>query len=171
MEAVWTRFVPAVQEVLRLIHKERILGDLVRVYSDLSEVFPKDPKARLYDPAVGGGALLDLGVYPITWQLMTLYEHPDNEFTYPQITSSFLKSPLTGVDDTTTVIGNYPKIRAQGIATTCLNVDTSPSYSVLIQGEKGDIIIPRRPQNPQEFYIELRGKEREVRKYPIPGLG
>jgi predicted dehydrogenase len=50
MEAMWTRFIPAVLEIQRLIHQEKVLGDIVRVFSDLSQDFPKDRKHRIYAP-------------------------------------------------------------------------------------------------------------------------
>jgi predicted dehydrogenase len=65
MEALWTRFVPAVVEADRLIREGRI-GQVRAVQGDLS--FARQPEAggRFYDPALGGGALLDLGVYPLS---------------------------------------------------------------------------------------------------------
>lgn len=67
MEAVWTRFFPISKEIQRLIHEEKVLGDIRRVYADLSMAFKRDPQSRLYNPDLGGGALLDLGIYPFTW--------------------------------------------------------------------------------------------------------
>jgi predicted dehydrogenase len=67
MEAVWTRFFPISREIQRLVHEEKVLGDIRRVYADLSMPFEKNPKSRLYNPELGGGALLDLGIYPFTW--------------------------------------------------------------------------------------------------------
>lgn len=171
MEAMWTRFIPAVLEIQRLIHQERILGKVTRVFSDLSSSFAKDPKHRIYARELGGGALLDVGIYPLTWQMLTLYQDPDNNRTLPEFVSTFTKSPLTGVDDSTVVIGNYNKIGAQGIATTTLLANTNPSYAVLIQGEKGDIRIPPATMNPSKFWIELHGQPSKQIDMPIPGLG
>lgn len=171
MEAVWTRFIPAVLEIQRLIHDEKILGRITRVFSDLSFPFEKDPSHRAFAPALGGGALLDIGIYALTWQLLTLYQHPDNARTLPEITSTFLKSPLTGVDNSTVIIGNYDKMGAQGIATCSMDAKTHPSYAVLIQGEKGDIRVPPLTMNPSRFTVELRGEEPQEKHFPIPGHG
>jgi hypothetical protein len=67
MEAVWTRFFPISKEIQRLIHEEKVLGEIRRVFADLSMVFKRDPNSRLYSPDLAGGALLDLGIYPFTW--------------------------------------------------------------------------------------------------------
>lgn len=77
MEAMWIRFFPIVLEIQRLLHKERVLGKLIRAQSDFGVHFDKDPKHRLLNPDLGGGALLDLGIYPLTWQMLTLFEDPE----------------------------------------------------------------------------------------------
>jgi hypothetical protein len=57
---------------------------------------------RILDPVLGGGALLDLGPYPLIWALLFLYENPKNEGRKPTtITGSMIKTPLTGVDSST----------------------------------------------------------------------
>lgn len=68
MEAMWMRFNPLIQQAVQLANSGAI-GDLIAVRADLSASFPYDPRHRLFDLAAGGGALLDLGVYPVhfTW--------------------------------------------------------------------------------------------------------
>lgn len=65
MEALWTRFQPAVQAAKEIVAWGRI-GEVVGVQSDLIAHREFDPTDRLFDPALGGGALLDLGVYPVS---------------------------------------------------------------------------------------------------------
>ncbi|GAB3625099.1 Gfo/Idh/MocA family oxidoreductase [Mariniluteicoccus endophyticus] len=66
MEAMWTRFQPVVVELRRLVEAGE-LGDVRRVEADLGAFRSFDPADRLFDPALGGGALLDLGVYPVSF--------------------------------------------------------------------------------------------------------
>jgi predicted dehydrogenase len=61
-EAMWPRYLPA-YDVLRQILADGLLGEIRSVVADLGEFFEPDPADRLFDPALGGGALLDLGVY------------------------------------------------------------------------------------------------------------
>jgi predicted dehydrogenase len=75
MEAMWTRFVPLVVQAREIIASGGI-GDVRTVIADLGFVAPRDPRHRLWDPALGGGALLDLGVYPVAFAQMVLGE-PD----------------------------------------------------------------------------------------------
>ncbi len=66
MEAMWTAFIPAVQRTLRLIADGRI-GDVKTVRADLSALRAFDASHRLFNPELGGGVLLDLGVYAVWW--------------------------------------------------------------------------------------------------------
>src|SRR5205809_1032631 len=63
MEAMWMRFNPLIRQAVDLA-RDGAIGDLISVHADLSAPFPFDPRHRLYDLAAGGGALLDLGIYP-----------------------------------------------------------------------------------------------------------
>jgi predicted dehydrogenase len=66
MEAMWTRFLPHMIRLRELI-AEGVLGELEGLVADHTQALPDDPRHRLNDPALGGGALLDLGVYPISF--------------------------------------------------------------------------------------------------------
>jgi predicted dehydrogenase len=66
MEAMWTRYLPQ-SDILRRLIADGVLGDIHEVVADFGSVAPYDPASRLWDPARGGGALLDIGVYPISF--------------------------------------------------------------------------------------------------------
>ena len=66
MEAVWTRFLPVYQRALDVVVSGE-LGDVRWVQADLGFAAARDPRARLWARAAGGGALLDLAVYTFTW--------------------------------------------------------------------------------------------------------
>lgn len=65
MEAMWTRFMPALAEVKRLIALGEI-GSVHQVVADFGFTATFGPEHRVYNPALGGGALLDLGIYPLS---------------------------------------------------------------------------------------------------------
>lgn len=71
MEALWTRFLPAVQRAKALVD-DGLIGEVLRAEAELA--FPRgyDPKNRLFDPKLGGGCLYDLGVYPLSLAIMFL---------------------------------------------------------------------------------------------------
>lgn len=95
MEAMWTRFLPAVV-ALREVVAEGRLGDLVAVHADFGVALPDDPEDRWFSPALGGGALLDLGVYPVSFASMLLGT-PAHVLAASDTTS-------TGVDSQTSAI-------------------------------------------------------------------
>lgn len=66
MEAMWTRFVPGVAAIRELV-ADGAIGQVRMVQGDLTAFRAFDPADRLFDPALGGGAVLDLGVYAISF--------------------------------------------------------------------------------------------------------
>jgi predicted dehydrogenase len=99
MEAMWTRFLPVMDDVRRLVHEEQALGDVHLLQADIGVVHDFDPSHRLFDPALGGGALLDLGIYPLAFAF-DLFGPPDD------VTSSVVIGE-TGVDEQCAVIFRY----------------------------------------------------------------
>lgn len=65
-EAMWTRYLPQA-DIIRQVLADGLLGDVRLVRADFGFVMPFDPTHRLWDPKLGGGALLDAGVYPISF--------------------------------------------------------------------------------------------------------
>jgi len=143
-EALWTRFFPLVKHLTKLLHEERILGNILRVVADFSIDFtPHGFNHRLYDPNLGGGSLLDLGVYPLTWAFLVLFDDPRNERTMPVVTASMMMTSGEGqdgwkgpVDEHTSVTLTFEKIRATAVLMSNLSVKTPHGSCVLIQGEK-----------------------------------
>ncbi|MFC7456596.1 Gfo/Idh/MocA family protein [Brachybacterium sp. GCM10030267] len=71
MEAMWARFLPQ-YDVLRQVIASGLLGEVIEVAADHGQSFPEDPAHRMYASELGGGALLDLGVYPVSFAQMVL---------------------------------------------------------------------------------------------------
>jgi predicted dehydrogenase len=99
MEAMWTRFLPVMADVRRLVTEEQVLGDVQQFRADIGLVQDFDPAHRLFDPALGGGALLDLGVYPMAFAF-DLFGPPD------ALTSSAIVGQ-SGVDEQCAVVFDY----------------------------------------------------------------
>ncbi|EJD48895.1 NAD(P)-binding protein [Auricularia subglabra TFB-10046 SS5] len=169
MEAVWTRFFPITREILRLLHEDKVLGNIQRVSGDFSLVFSRDPPGRLFKPELGGGALLDLGVYPITWNFLALYG--PNGHKKPRVSGSVLKAQGYDVDEFTTVNLVFDDAHAVGTATCSLSVHTPRAYCVAIQGEKGDLVVEWPPYRPETYVLQLKGAEPVRKTFPIPGHG
>jgi predicted dehydrogenase len=100
MEAMWMRFLPAIVHV-RQILAERTLGDIRMLSADFGLKFTFDPASRLFAPELGGGALLDLGVYPVSLASMV--------FGRPATIASIAAMGRTGVDDQSGILFRYPQ--------------------------------------------------------------
>ena len=66
LEAMWTRWLPHMTRIRQII-ADGVLGEVRSLHADHSQLLPADPAHRLNDPRLGGGALLDLGVYPVSF--------------------------------------------------------------------------------------------------------
>jgi len=95
MEAMWARFLPHVVQVRELL-AAGALGDLRLVIADHCQWIPGDPSHRLLAPELGGGALLDLGIYPVSFASMVLGT--------PTSVTAVSDPASTGVDATTSVL-------------------------------------------------------------------
>ncbi len=98
MEAMWTKFIPATQQILRWIAAGRI-GDVRLIQAHLSFDLPYSESSRVYQPHLGGGALLDLGVYPASLVYMILGQ-PDQLLSHAHLHQ-------TGVDELNSAIWIY----------------------------------------------------------------
>ena len=98
VEAMWTRFLPTMVRV-REILAAGTLGEIVYLTAEHGQWFAEDPAHRLFAPSLGGGALLDLGVYPMSFAHMVLGT--------PARITAVSEPAFTGVDRTTSVILQY----------------------------------------------------------------
>ena len=132
MEAMWVRFHPLVTQVSQLL-ADGVIGDVIGVRADLSKRFEFDASHRLFDLAAGGGALLDLGVYPaaVVW---TWLGRPDTV----QATGSL--SP-TGSDLSVGLQWGYADGRLAQLY--CSAAGDSP-FAALVTGTRGWISLEPR---------------------------
>ena len=143
IEAMWTRFLPHI-EIVRKIINSNVLGNIHTLQADHGQRLSESNKPRLWDPALGGGALLDLGIYVVSFAHLILGV-PD------KITA---KSNFTdkGVDEQTSAIFEY-KNGAQAILNTTLR-NSTPCRAV-ISGVNGWLEIDRTFYNPAAMRVVL----------------
>jgi len=121
MEAMWTRFLPHVA-VIRDWIARGVLGDLVTVTADHGQWFAEDAEFRLFAPELGGGALLDLGVYPVSFASMILGT--------PSRIVSISDPAFTGVDAQTSMVFGYQS-GAQAVLTCTLRAKSPTRASIV----------------------------------------
>lgn len=181
MEALWTRFQPAILE-LKKIAEEGTLGDPVLVHADLSGDFDIEnipTTHRILDPKLGGGALLDLGPYPFVWSMIALFEHPKNKRSLPSVSASMLKTPITGVDSSTSFTLTFSSnLRAQAILSCSITLPPASGPSVIIRYRNGNIHVPSPIYCPSSFtvqYFDRPGSgvvvREETRRFKYQGGG
>jgi predicted dehydrogenase len=110
VEAMWTRFLPTMLRV-REILAAGTLGPITYLTAEHGQWFPSDPSHRLFAPSLGGGAFLDLGIYPVSFAHLVL--GPPSRIT------AVSDPAFTGVDATTSAVLQYPG-GAHAVVTTSL---------------------------------------------------
>jgi len=112
----------------------------------------------MLDPTLGGGALLDLGPYPLVWAIIALYENPDNKRAPPsKITGSMVKTPITNVDSSTAFILDFESIHAQAILSCGLTISHNDP-SVTIRFRNGNILLKGPPYKPTMLTVQYFDK-------------
>lgn len=159
MEAMWTAFFPAIQGALADLRSGR-LGEPRLVTADFSYKTTAGPESRLFNPALGGGALLDIGIYTVALAEMVFGEEPSAIYTS-------WTAAATGVDESAAFILDYgPGQRA--ILSTSLAFD-APQVA-LVAATGGTIQIPDRFSQP-DSYVRETGGQRETITFDRQGYG
>jgi predicted dehydrogenase len=155
VEAMWTRFLPHIDVVRRCLVDE-LLGEVKAVEADHGQLLYPDGPQRLADPALAGGALLDLAIYPISFAYLVL-----GEFTAVQATGTLAE---TGVDagETIAVIGPQGAIGA--LSATML---AKTPCSAAISGTAARLEIDGWFYQPNTVRL-LDPDDREIDRYESP---
>lgn len=130
MEAMWTRFLPVMRQATDLIAAGKI-GEVRYIRADFGFPAPFQPASRLYDLRLGGGSLLDIGIYPL-FLCLYLLGKPDH------IRAAGHLSP-TGSDETCHALLTYDDGRSAVITST---LACHTSLTAEIAGTEGSIRLP-----------------------------
>lgn len=159
MEAMWSRFLPAYRILRDLLADGRVGTPLV-VESDFGFRRPVDPAHRLFAPALGGGALLDLGVYPL--QLASLVLGP------PDRVSAQAHLGETGVDEHVAAVLHHPP---GGLAVVKAAIRVGLSCTARISASRGWIDLPAFMHAPDHLLVgDHAGTERVDASWEGEGL-
>lgn len=132
MEAMWTRFLPVYRNVRFWLNNNR-LGDLRTVEADISISHRLDPEDIRFDPELGGGALLDLGIYPVSLFSYIFAEQPED-------VGSVVKMGDTGVDEQLAASFSYSE---GAVSSMYCSLFSKSSGKAVIAGTRGRIEIQR----------------------------
>lgn len=159
MEAMWTRFQPAIVAMQALI-AEGAIGTVQSVQADLGAQHPTDPADRFYDLTVGGGALFDVGVYPISFAQMVLG-------TPETVTAHGALAP-SGVDVEEAVLLGWPDGRS---ASLLASLRCATPGTARVVGTGGWIEVPPRFHHPSSLVLARNGREPEIIEAGPAGAG
>jgi len=159
MEAMWNRFQPGIKKVLEILDN-KILGEIYQMTSEFCVRFKYDPMHRIFNPNLGGSALLDLGVYPIALSSLIMGT--------PRKIESMVHLAETGVDDQVSMQFMYDDHRMAQLLTSSRfrsNADT------VIFGDKGRLVIHGLIIRPVKLTLTLNDEEPEIINCPMEGNG
>jgi predicted dehydrogenase len=159
MEAMWTRFMPIMVRLRELL-AEGVIGEVRMINADFGFRARPNPEHRLFNPALGGGALLDVGIYPLSLASMILGQ--------PDRITSMAHLGETGVDENDAIILGYPG-GALAVLTTAIR--TLTPMEVVLNGTDGRITIHSRWWCPNRMTVEIYGKEKTEIEMPYAGNG
>lgn len=139
LEAMWTRFLPHMLRIREIV-RSGVLGEIRSVVADHTQDLPDDPAHRLNALPLGGGALLDLGIYPISFTFDVL--------GVPKTIAAVAKFKDTGADGNIATMFTY---ESGAIAMTLSASDTAGRNIATILGTKGRIEIDKVWYTPTSF--------------------
>ncbi len=149
-EAIWSRFHPAIIQILNIIQSGQI-GEIVHVQADFGFKANPDPEGRLFNPNLTGGSLLDIGIYPIFISKLILGQ--------PTLVKAIGTLTSTGVDQNCSIAMKFKNGATASLFSTLMaNTPTVCS----IYGTLGKIEIHSRFHETKGFTVIIDGQEPQV---------
>ena len=160
MEGMWTRFFPAMIQLRKWLAAGRI-GKVLALEANFGVHFRVGPKHRVFNPDLGGGALLDLGIYPISFASMVYGAQPE------KIVSTVHKRK-TGVDDHAVMAFEYADNATAALST---SGKVRMKNEARIFGSQGMITIHESFFCPNRLTLDIENKKAKTVNFPYPGGG
>lgn len=160
MEAIWTRFMPSTKKMLQLLEEKRI-GELISIEADFGFKPVFDLNSRLFKKSLGGGSLLDIGIYPVFLSLLCLGK--------PSKINAITRKTTTGVDYSCYMLFDYATEEKAILQSTFEN--QTPCEAELF-GTKGSIKLYSRFHQSEK--LEILDEHRntvEIFELPYQGNG
>lgn len=156
MEAFWIRHLPALKKMQELI-KDGVIGQVRYARSDFGFTAEGPRKIRKFDSGLGGGALLDIGIYNLGFMHMVMGDDRPEHFTSEFHINEF------GTDDYSTILLSYPGERRAAV-TAAIGMRLPREAAVF--GTKGSICLPDYQMAETLVIRPLEGEEQTL-KFPF----
>ena len=159
MEAFWTRFFPAIAQALELVNAG-VIGEVKHLAADFGFTAPYEPQGRLFNPALAGGSLLDIGVYPLFISKLFLGQ--------PTTVRAVSTPAPTGVDLNCAMVLAY----ASGATASLFSTVAAPTDNqCILYGTKGQLQLLGRFHAPNAVQVQLLGQPAQLIPFDKPGYG
>ncbi len=156
MEALWSRFNPSIRKVKQLI-EEGVIGKLEYLYADFGFYgLDRDEKGRLLNPALAGGSILDIGIYPIFLSYLL--------FGMPKSIKANSRFYKTGVEIQTSMLFEYQDAQALLYS----GLTSNSEMKAEISGQEGTLFLHPKWHETQGYSLE---KNKELKRFELPTLG
>jgi hypothetical protein len=159
MEALWTVFLPTYTQIFEKINNGDI-GSIIGVKADFGFHMPFDQDSRLFNPSLGGGSLLDIGIYPLLLATLCL--------GYPDEIKALASLTELKVDDEMIAVLKYNK---RGLAQIQSTIRANTRTEAFIFGDNGSFWVPGRWIDSQKFYLLKSDGQEELIHSPWDGFG
>jgi predicted dehydrogenase len=156
MEGMWTRFIPCIEAYLELMQK-RAVGEVISLHADFGFKAPYDVNSRIFNKDLGGGSLLDIGIYPIYLSLVTL--------GIPSEIKAMARMAGTHVDSHCSMLFSYENSAKALFEAT---FETATPTEATVYGTTGRIRLHRRFHHTEKITLY---QEDGAKDYSIPYRG
>lgn len=150
MEALWTRFLPSIEDILQRIRAKEI-GEITQISANFGFSVPFDQNSRLFSPQLGGGALFDIGIYPVFFALFFLGE--------PNSIKVVMNKTQEGVDISNEIEFEYSNGEKAFLQS---SFSENLPCEAEIEGTKGKIILKRMWHCPTHIVLEKDGNSMDI---------
>jgi predicted dehydrogenase len=159
MEAMWTRFVPSVVRLRELL-AGRVIGDVQLMVAGGAFMPARDPQYYLFNRELGGGVLLDAGVYLVSYASMI--------FGAPAGVAALARIGDTGVDEHDAVLLEHP---GGALANLYVSLRARCSPDLRLYGDRGSIHVHAPLFAPRRITVTRTGESEQLLEFPFDGTG
>lgn len=150
MEGLWTRFIPATEKLIEMLH-QKLIGEIQFVRADFGFKGDLNLKSRVYAKSLGGGSLLDIGIYPIYLSLLTLGK--------PSDIRAVATMAETEVDNSCSMLFSYKNGAKANLESSL--VENTPTEAFIF-GSKGIIKLHKRFHHSKKITITQNGETETI---------
>lgn len=159
MEAMWTRYLPCIKEVKRII-KNGVIGEVRHLEANFGFSSTFNPEGRLFNKQLAGGSLLDVGIYPVSFAYYIFEKEPINIKSSAHI-------GITGVDEQAAMIFTYNNGELAQLASA---ITLQTSQIAVISGTKGFITL-KNFHRTTGYTLQLHDQEPQYVSIPFESTG